>query len=127
MREKSSVNMKKVEEEIPIIWKNPHNSSNLLHIRTISILLDQFIKRYRERLKIQNIMIDLETPKNAAGFSNNVFIVKIHLKLKTGKILIAESKRRSISRAMKNITREIDNQSRSTDRQKHPDTYRKHG
>ncbi len=117
----------KKEEEIPIIWKNPHSSSNLLHLRTISVLLDQFIKRYRKRLKIQNIMIDLETPKNAAGFLNKTFLIKLHLKLKTGRILRAESRRRSLSEAMKNITKEIDNQSRSTDRQKHPDTFRKHG
>ncbi len=119
--------MAKSEEAIPIIWKRPHNSSNLLHIHNLSILLHQFIKRYRERLEIQNIMIDLETPNNAAGFSNNIFILKLHLKLKAGRILRAESKRRSISEAMKNITREIDNQSRSTDRQKHHDTSRKHG
>ncbi len=117
----------KLEEEIPIIWKKPHNSSNLPHIRTISILLDQFIKRYRERLEIQNIMIDLETAKNTAGSLNKTFIIKLHLRLKAGRILIAESKKRSISEAMRNITREIDNQSRSTDRQKHHDTSRKLG
>lgn len=72
-------------------------------------------------------MIDLETPKNAAGFLNKTFILKLHLKLRTGEILIAESKRRSINDAMKNITREIDNESRSTDRQKHHDSSRKHG
>ncbi|OGH08116.1 MAG: hypothetical protein A2W22_01515 [Candidatus Levybacteria bacterium RBG_16_35_11] len=119
--------MRKIEEEIPIIWKKPHNSSNLLQIRTLSILLHQFIKRYRKRLKIQNIMIDLETPKNAAGFSNKTFVIKLHLKLKKGKILMAESKKRSLNDAMKNITREIDNQSRSTDRQRYHNSSRKHG
>ncbi len=119
--------METPEEAIPIIWKKPHNSSNLLHIHNLSILLDQFIKRYGKRLQIQSIMIDLETPKNAAGLSNNTFIIKLHLELKTGKILIAESERRSIGEAMENITREMDNESRSTDRQKHPDTSRKHG
>ncbi|OGK10437.1 hypothetical protein A2767_01105 [Candidatus Roizmanbacteria bacterium RIFCSPHIGHO2_01_FULL_35_10] len=112
-------------EEIPIIWKKPHNSSNLFHIGTLNILLDQFIKRYRDRLQIQQIMIDLEMPKDAAGFSNKTFIVKLHLHLKSGKILIAESNRRSIADAMKNITREIDNQSRTTDRQKHTDIFHK--
>ena len=112
-------------EDIPVIWKKPHNSSNLLHIGTVNILLDQFIKRYRKRLQIRHIMIDLEMPKDAAGFSNKTFIVKLHLQLKSGKILIAESNKRSIADAMKNITREIDNQSRSTDRQKHPDSTRK--
>ena len=58
-------------EEIPIIWKKPHNSSNLFHIGTLNILLDQFIKRYRDRLQIQQIMIDLEMPKDAAGFSKD--------------------------------------------------------
>jgi len=119
--------IKKFEEEIPIIWKKPHNSSNLLHIRTLSILLHQFIKRYKKRLHIQNIMIDLETPKNAAGTLDNTFIIKLHVKLKEGRILRAESKRRSISEAMGNITREVDNLSRSTDRQKHRDSSRKHG
>jgi len=114
-------------EEIPVIWKKPHNSSNLLHTGTINILLDQFIKRYGERLQIKHIMIDLEMPKDSAGFSNKTFIVKLHLKLKSGKILIAESNRRSIADAMKDITKEIDNQSRSTDRQKHHDSSREHG
>ena len=114
-------------EEIPIIWKKPHNSSNLVHIGTINILLDQFIKKYRKRLQIQHIMIDLEMPKDAAGLSNKTFIVKLHLTLGSGKIIIAESQRRSIADAMKNITREIDHQSRSTDRQKHHDSSRKHG
>ena len=108
-------------EDIPVIWKKPHNSSNLLHIGTVNILLDQFIKRYGKRLQIHHIMIDLEMPKDAAGFSDKTFIVKLHLKLHSGKILIAESKKRSIADAMKDITRKIDNQSRSTDRQKHPD------
>jgi len=114
-------------EEIPIIWKKPHNSTNVFHTGTINILLDQFIKRYGNRLQIRHIMIDLEMPKDAAGLSNKTFIVKLHLKLRSGKILIAESKRRSITDAMKNITKEIDNQSRSTDRQKHLDSSRKHG
>jgi len=114
-------------EEIPVIWKKPHNSLNLVHTGTINILLDQFIKRYEKRLQIQQIMIDLEMPKDAAGFSDKTFIVKLHVHLKSGKILIAESKRRSIVDAMKNITKEIDNQSRSTDRQKHRDSTRKHG
>ena len=57
-------------EEIPIIWKKPHNSSNLFHIGTLNILLDQFIKRYRDRLQIQQIMIDLEMPKDAAGYTD---------------------------------------------------------
>jgi hypothetical protein len=114
-------------EEIPVIWKKPHNSSNLLHTGTINILLDQFIKRYGERLQIKHIMIDLEMPKDSAGFSNKTFIVKLHLKLRSGKILIAESNRRSIADAMKDITIEIDNQSRSTDRQKHHDSSREHG
>lgn len=72
-------------------------------------------------------MIDLEIPKNAASFLNKTFIIKLHLKLKAGKILRAESKNRSLSEAMKKITREIDNQSRSTDRQKHHNSSRKHG
>lgn len=114
-------------EEIPIIWKKPHNSSNLFHTGTINILLDQFIKRYGKRLDIQRIMVDLEMPKDAAGYFNKTFIVKLHLILRSGKIIIAESKRRSITDAMKNITREIDNQTRSTDRQKHLDSSRKHG
>ena len=112
-------------EDIPVIWKKPHNSSNLVHTGNINILLDQFIKRYGKRLLIRHIMIDLEMPKDAAGFSDKTFIVKLHLKLQSGKILIAESKRRSVADAMKNITREIDNQSRSTDRQKHPYSTRK--
>lgn len=114
-------------EEIPIIWKKPHNSSNVFHTGTINILLDQFIKRYNKRLQIRHIMVDLEMPKDAVGFSNKTFIVKLHLKLKSGKIIIAESNRRSINDAMKNIIREIDNQTRSTDRQKHHDSSRKHG
>lgn len=115
------------KDGIPIIWKNPHNSTNIFHTGTLNILLDQFIKRYNTRLQIKHIMIDLEIPKNAGGYSNKTFIVKLHVKLKSGKIIRAESKRRSITDAMKNITREIDNQTRSTDRQKHTDSSRKHG
>lgn len=70
-------------------------------------------------------MIDLEMPKDAAGFSNGIFIVKLHVTLNSGEILRAESKARNISEAMKIITREIDNQSRKTDRQKHHDSSRK--
>ena len=114
-------------EEIPIIWKKPHNSINVFHTGTINILLDQFIKRYENRLQIKHIMIDLEMPKDAAGHFNKTFIVKLHLKLKSGKILIAESEKRNVTDAMKNITREIDNQSRSTDRQKHHDSSREQG
>ena len=114
-------------EEIPIIWKKPHNSTNVFHIGTINILLDQFIRRYQKRLDIRSIMVDLEMPKDSAGYSNKTFIVKLHLTLKSGKIIIAESNKRSITDAMKNITREIDNQTRSTDRQKHTDSTRKQG
>ncbi len=115
-----------LEDTIPIIWKKPHNSSHLAHIGKLSILLDKFIRRYQKRLQIRSIMIDLEMPRDAAGLSNKIFIIKLHLTLDSGKILIAESEKRSIEEAMKNITREIDNQSRSTDRQKHPDSSRKH-
>ncbi len=114
-------------EEIPIIWKKPHNSTNIYHTGTINILLDQFIKRYRKRLDIRSIVVDLEMPKDPAGYPNKTFIVKLHLTLKSGKIIIAESKKRSVTDAMKNITREIDNQTRSTDRQKHTDSTRKLG
>lgn len=114
-------------EDIPIIWKKPHNSSNLFHVGTVNILLDKFIKRYEDRLQIEHIMIDLEMPKDAAGLSNKTFIIKLHLQLRSGKILIAESEERSVADAMKSITKKIDNQSRSTDRQKHLDSSRKHG
>lgn len=114
-------------EEIPIIWQKPHNSTNVFHIGTVNVLLDRFIKRYRKRLKIRNIMIDLEMLKNAAGFSNKTFTIKLHLTLDSGKIFIAESTRKSITAAMKNIVKEIDNQSRLTDREKHRDSARKHG
>ncbi len=119
--------MEEEQREIPIIWKLPHNSSNIFHIGTINILLDQFIKRYGKRLQIQHIMVNLEMPKDSAGYSNKTFIVKLHLTLRSGKIIIAESKNRSISDAMKNITSEIENQTDSTDRQKHTDSTRKHG
>ena len=114
-------------KQIPIIWKKPHNSTNIYHAGTINILLDQFIKRYEKRLDIRGIMVDLAMPKDPAGYSNKTFIVKLHLTLKSGKIVRAESVRRSITEAMKNITREIDNQTRSTDRQKHTDSTRKLG
>ena len=114
-------------EEIPIIWKKPHNSANVFHIGTINILLDNFIKRYKERLKIRSIMIDLEMPKDAAGVLNGIFIVKLHVTLDSGKILRAESETRSIPEAMKKITQEIDNESRKTDRQKHHDSARELG
>lgn len=114
-------------EEIPIIWKKPHNSANVFHTGTINILLDKFIKRYRTRLDIRSIMVNLEMPKDSAGYFNKTFIVKLHLTLKSGEIIRAESNKRSIADAMKDITREIDNQTRSTDRQKHIDSTRKHG
>lgn len=72
-------------------------------------------------------MIDLEMPNNAAGISNKIFTIKLHLVLDSGRIIIAENTRRSISAAMKNIVKEVGNQSRSTDRQKHLDNTRKHG
>lgn len=72
-------------------------------------------------------MIDMEAPKNATGISDHLFIIKLHVELKSGKLLMAESKNENIGYAMKNITTEIDNQSRSTDRQKHHDTSQRHG
>ena len=115
------------QEDIPIIWKKPHKSSDLVHIHALSILLDRFVKRYQKRLDIRSIMIDMETPKNATGISDHLFIIKLHLELKSGRLLMAESKSENIRYAMKNITSEMDNQSRSTDRQKHRDSSRKQG
>ena len=114
-------------EEIPIIWKKPHGSSTIFHTGTISVLLDNFIKRYRERLKMRNIMIDLEMPKDAAGFPNGIFIIKLHITLESGQILRAESETRSIPEGMVKIVQEIDNESRKTDRQKHQDNSRELG
>ena len=114
-------------DEIPIIWKKPHNSSNILHLGTINILLDNFIKRYSERLKIRSIQVDLEMPKDAAGVFNGVFIIKLHLTLDSGKILRAESEERTIPEAMKKIVQEIENESHESDRQKHHDTAREIG
>jgi len=108
-------------QEIPIIWKRPHHSNNVYHVGTLSLLLDAFIKRYSKRLAIRNIMIDFEIPHNAAGIPNKTFIIKLHVTLETGKIIIAESEEKSIHDAMEKITTEFDNQTRSTDRQKHPD------
>ena len=112
---------------IPVIWKKPHNSSNVYHIEAINVLLDHFIKKYRERLKIQSIMIDLEMPRNATGISNNTFIIKLHVTLESGKILRAESNKKSIPEAMKKVVQEIENESRSTDRQKHQNSARAQG
>ena len=114
-------------EEIPIIWKKPHNSSTIFHTGTLSVLLDGFIKRYKERLKMRGIMIDLEMPKDAVGRSNGIFIVKLHITLDSGKILRAESEARSIPEAMGKIAQEIENESRETDRQKHHDSSRELG
>lgn len=111
--------MDPIIEDIPVIWKKPHTSSNIFHTGTISILLDKFIKRFKDKLKIQHIMIDLEMPNDAAGISNKTFLVKIHVQLHSGKILIAESQQRSLDAVMKDITNKIENQSYLTDRQKH--------
>lgn len=112
-------------EEIPIIWKKSHNSANIFHMGSISILLHQFIRRYNKRLRIRRIIIDLEMPKDAAGLPDKTFIVKLHLILVSGTIVRTESNSRTIAGAMKDITRQIDNQTRSTDRQKHTDSTRK--
>lgn len=113
--------------EIPIIWKKPHHSENVFHVGIISTLLDHFLKRYGKRLQIEQVMIDFEMPKNAAGVSNKTFVIKLHLKLHSGLYLRAESEEKTIEAAMKNITREIENQSRTTDRQKHEDNTRRLG
>lgn len=110
------------QQEIPIIWKLPHNSSNIFHVGTINILLDKLIKRYETRLQIRQVMVDFEMPKDSAGFSNKTFLIKIHLTLQSGKIIIAESQKRSVAEAMENITDEIENQIDLTDRQKHETT-----
>lgn len=115
------------EEVIPIIWKKPHHSGNILHIQVISGLLHNFIQRYQSRLQMTHIMIDVETPNNSAGFSHENFIIKLHITLKSGKLIIAESQKRDIKEAMDNVVQEIDNQTRETDRQKHHDSVRRTG
>lgn len=119
--------MENIEEQIPIIWKKPHNSSNTSHIGIINNLLNKLINKYQKRLQIRQVIIDFKMPKDAAGLSNKTFIIKIHLQLKSGKFLRAESEKRSVEEAMKNITDEIENQSYLTDRQKHHDSSRKLG
>ncbi|MFA6017467.1 MAG: hypothetical protein WC744_05265 [Patescibacteria group bacterium] len=111
--------MENEQLEIPVIWRRPHNSLGLFHTGTLNILLDKLIKRYGKRLGIRSIMIDFEMPKDSAGYSNKTFIVKLHLTLRSGKIIIAESQKRSIADVMKNITSEVENQIDLTDRQKH--------
>ncbi len=112
-------------EEIPIIWKKPHNSTTIFHTGTLSILLDDFIKRYKERLKIRSVMIDLEMTHDAVGVFKT-FIIKLHVTLQSGQILIAENENRNMHDAMKTIVKEIDNESRKTDRENRMDGIRKH-
>lgn len=64
-------------------------------------------------------MVDFEIPKDSAGHSNKTYLIKIHLTLKNGKLIITESQKRSIIEAIKNIESEIENQVDFTDRQKH--------
>jgi len=106
-------------QEIPIIWKKPHISSNSYQIKALEQVVDKFVGRYSKKLEIRNIMVDFEMPKDSAGHSNKTFLIKIHLTLKNGKLIIAKSQKRSITDAMKNIESEIENQIDLTDRQKH--------
>lgn len=121
------INMNQSEEIIPVIWQKPNSNLNMHDQGMINVLLDSFIKRYRKRLPMRQIIIDLEMPKNAAGFSDKTFYVKLHIQLREGRFLRAESSKRNINEAMKDVIRKIDNQSRSTDRQKHIDTSRQQG
>jgi hypothetical protein len=107
------------EQVVPIIWKKSHSSINAFHKGTIDILLDKFVKKYSKRFGIQSITVDFEMPKNAAGYSNGFFIIKLNLTLKSGKVIFAKSNEKSIPEAMKKITLEIKNQIDLTDRQKH--------
>lgn len=105
--------------EIPIIWRKPHISPHSYQIKAVELAVDKFVGRYSKKLEIRSIMVDFEMPKDSAGKSNKTFLIKIHLTLKNGKLIIAESKKRSIPEAMEKIESEIENQIDLTDRQKH--------
>jgi hypothetical protein len=107
------------KQEIPITWKKPHISPNSYQIKNLELAIMKFINRYSKKLELRNVMVDFEMPKDAAGHSNKTYLIKIHLTLKNGKLIIAESKKRSIGDAIKNIESEVENQIDLTDRQKH--------
>jgi ribosome-associated translation inhibitor RaiA len=107
------------QEEIPVIWRKPHISPDSYQIKAVELAVDKFVGRYSKKLEIRSLMVDFEMPKDSAGHSNKTFIIKIHITLKNGKLFIAESSKRSILEAMKNIESEIENQIDLTDRQKH--------
>lgn len=106
-------------QEIPIIWRKPHISPDSYQIKTVTLAVDKFVSRYSKKLEIRQVMVDFEMPRDSAGHSNKTFLIKIHLTLKNGKLIIAESNKRSILEAMRNIENEIENQIDLTDRQKH--------
>ncbi len=106
-------------QEIPIIWRKPHISPNSYQIKTVELAVGKFVSRYSKKLEIRSIMVDFRMPKDSTGHSNKTYLIKIHLTLKNGKLIIAESKKRSILEAMKNIESEVENQADLTDRQKH--------
>ena len=45
-------------QEIPIIWKKPHISSNSYQIKALEQVVDKFVGRYSKKLEIRNIMVD---------------------------------------------------------------------
>lgn len=108
-----------LEREIPLIIKKQRSGWREQALHHVYEFLDTFAKKTHPRYPIRQIELHVDQPRNAAGLEKNLFTIKLHLLLKSGRLIIASSESRKLEVAMSDVLDKIDNQLDYSDRQKH--------
>lgn len=109
----------KPEKEIALVVEKPLAGWREYALRNAYEFLDTFAKKVHKRFPIQRIELHINQPKNAAGLEKNLFSIKLHVLLKSGKLLLASVETRKIEIGMSDVLDKIENQIDLSDRQKH--------
>ncbi len=108
----------KPEDQIPITYKYPTGSLDMLYFLDVLDLIDRFTKKFNKKMPIQKIAINFVQTKDTAGITR-VYDTTLHVTLKSGKLLIAKSQRRKLKISVQEAIKKIEAQEDKSDRQKH--------
>ncbi len=108
----------KPEDQIPITYKYPTGSLDMLYFLDVFDLIDKFTRKFNKKVSVQKVAINFVQTKDTSGITR-VYNTTLHVILKSGKLLIAKSQRRKLKIGVREAIEKIEAQEDKSDRQKH--------
>lgn len=118
----------KFHTQIPVQWTKHTANFNEYQLQNAYALLDRFLEKFDKQFPIQRAEIHIDQAKNSVGYSKKLITIKLHILLKSGKLLLSQAQDWRLLFCIKKTIKKLIHESEMSDRQKNMLSYAKqHG